>query len=83
MKFPNLVYAISLKRLPHYEIARAADISEWRFSRLLNGRSEFSSVECERLAQVLGFDRDWLFDSPEPPRRILEAETTPATACGG
>jgi hypothetical protein len=80
MKFPNLVYAISLKRLPHYEIARAAEISEWRFSRLLNGRGEFSPVERERLAQVLSFDRDWLFDTPKPPRRIFEGETTPAMA---
>ena len=69
MKFPNLVYAISLKRLPHYEIAQAAKISEWRFSRLLNGRSEATVAERERIATVLGFDQSWLFAQPRPPIR--------------
>lgn len=81
MKFPNLVYAISLKHRPHYEVAQEAKISEWRFSRQLNGRTEISPTERERIAQVLGFDRDWLFETPKPPRpRIFESETTPATA---
>jgi hypothetical protein len=79
MKFPNLVYAISLKRLPHYEIAQAARVSEWRFSRLLNGRSEFTPAERLRIANVLGFDQGWLFEAPKPPRpQIFEGGTTPA-----
>lgn len=81
MKFPNLVYAISLKRLPHYEIAQAARISEWRFSRLLNGRSEATPAERVRIADVLGFEQGWLFETPKPPKpRIFEGETSPATA---
>ncbi len=79
MRFPNLVYAISLKRLPHYEIAQEVGISEWRFSRLLKGRSEFLPAERERVAGVLGFDQGWLFETPNPPKpRIFEGETTPA-----
>lgn len=82
MKFPNLVYAISLKRLPHYEIAQMAKISEWRFSRRLNGRGEFSPTECTRLAEALGFDESWLFERPRPPKpRIFEGETAPAMSC--
>lgn len=81
MKFLNLVYAISLQRKPHYEIAQAVGISEWRFSRLLNGRSEFTPVERARIADVLGFDKAWLFETPKPPKsRIFEGETTPAMA---
>jgi hypothetical protein len=81
MKFPNLVYAISLKRLPHYEIAQSARISEWRFSRLLNGRSECTPAERLRIADALGFDQGWLFETPKPPKpRIFEGETTPEMA---
>jgi cyanate lyase len=80
MKFPNLVYAISLKRLPHYEIAQAVGMSEWRFSRLLNGRSELLDAERKRIAEVLGFDDDWLFERPKPKPRAFDAETTAATA---
>lgn len=81
MKFLNLVYAISLQRKPHYEIAQAVGISEWRFSRLLNGRSEFLAAERRRIAEVLGFDEGWLFETPKPPKpRIFEGETTPAMA---
>jgi len=80
MKFPNLAYAISLKRRPHYEIAQAVGISEWRFSRLLNGRSELLDAERKQIAEVLGFDLDWLFERPEPKPRTFEAETTGAVA---
>jgi hypothetical protein len=81
MKFPNLVYAISLKRLPHYEIAQSAKISEWRFSRLLNRRSEFTPVERERIAGILGFDQGWLFETPKPLKsRFLDDEPTRAMA---
>jgi hypothetical protein len=80
MKFPNLVYAISLKRLPHYEIAQTVGMSEWRFSRLLNGRSELLNVERKRIAEVLDFDVDWLFERPKPKPRAFASETTAAMA---
>ena len=80
MRFPNLVYAISLKRLPHYEIAQAVGMSEWRFSRLLNGRSELRDAERKRIAEVLGFDVGWLFERPQPKPRAFDTETTGAVA---
>lgn len=81
MKFLNLVYAISLQRRRHYEIAQAVGISEWHFSRLLNGRSEFTPTERRRIAEVLSLDEGWLFETPKPPkRRIFEGETTAAVA---
>lgn len=83
MKFPNLVYAISLKRLPHYEIAQAAKISEWRFSRVLNGRSEATPTERAQIAEVLGQDQGWLFETPRPPMRASIGSTAPAMACAG
>src|SRR5882762_10464234 len=69
MKFPNLVYAISLRRQTHYEIAQAVGMSEWRFSRLLNGRSEFTPIEREHVARTLNFDESWLFQKVMPPAR--------------
>lgn len=74
MKFPNVVYAISLRRQTHYEIAQVAGISEWRFSRLLNGRGEFTPRERERLAQALNFDESWLFQRVMPPTRSTHSE---------
>lgn len=76
MKFPNVAYAISFRRKPHYEVAQAAGISEWRLSRLLNGRSAFTSAERERLAEALGFEQEWLFEASRPPSRAFRS--TPA-----
>jgi hypothetical protein len=83
VKFPNLVYAISLRRQTHYEIAQVVGMSEWRFSRLLNGRSQFTPVEREQLARALNFDEAWLFQRVMPPMRNSHAEgaTVPAMAC--
>ena len=81
MKFPNLEYAISLRRLKQWEVAQAAGITEWRFSRSLNGRNEFTPIERVHIADVLKFDQAWLFETPKPPRqRIFEGESTPAMA---
>lgn len=81
MKFPNLEYAISLRRLKQWEVAQAAGITEWRFSRSLNGRSEFTPIERAHVADVLKFDQTWLFEAPKPPKsRILENETTAVMA---
>lgn len=80
-KLPT-VYAISLKRVPHYEITQETKISEWRFSRLLNGRSEATPIERKRIAKVLGLDEGWLFETPNPPKpRILTVDSNAATAC--
>jgi len=85
MKFPNLVYAISLRRQTHYEIAQSVGMSEWRFSRLINGRSEFTSGEREHVAQALNFDEAWLFQKVMPPARahVETGVVAAAMACSG
>jgi hypothetical protein len=67
MKFPNLVWAVAQRRLPHYRVAAAARMSESRFSRCLAGRLEFSPRERQTIAKVLGFPTWWLFKQVEPP----------------
>jgi transcriptional regulator with XRE-family HTH domain len=74
MQFPNLLFAISLNRLPHYAVAQATGISESRFSRLLNGRSEPTQPERARIASVLGYPEKWLFARPTPPERNENGE---------
>lgn len=70
MKYPNLVFAIAKRRFAHYEIAVAVGMSEWRFSRCLNGRSSFAPHEKTRIAEALNYDIAWLFESviPRPTR---------------
>lgn len=70
MKFPNLIWAAGQRRLPHYEVAAAADMSESRFSRCLTGRAEFSTEEQRRLAIFLDYPIHWLFEKVSPPERI-------------
>ena len=81
MHFPNIAYAAGVRGLVQYQLAEAAGMNESRMSRCLNGRFEFTPAERERIADVLGFEQAWLFETPKPPkRRILEGETTPAMA---
>jgi hypothetical protein len=67
MKFPNLVWAISQHRLPHYQAAAKAEMSEIKFSRCLSGRAEFSSEEQMKLAAFLEYPAGWLFLEVSPP----------------
>jgi len=67
VRYPNLRYAASLKRLRNYELARAVGMSEWRLSRVLTGRAEFTPAEREKICSLLGFSADWLFANPVPP----------------
>ena len=69
MKFPNLIWAIARRRLAHYELAVAAELTETKFSKGLNGRVEFSPEERLRIAKVLGYEQDWLFQEIVPPAR--------------
>jgi hypothetical protein len=75
MKFPNLVWTASQHRLPHYQVAAAADMSESRFSRCLSGRAEFSHAEKNKLAVCLGYPVAWLFQEVSPPARAQGLET--------
>ena len=67
MRFPNLMWALSQGRIPHYEAAVHAGINETRFSRCLSGRSKFSPEEQERLARFVGYPRLWVFQEVIPP----------------
>jgi len=68
MLYPNLVWAMSNRRLPNYRVATLAELSESSFSRAVAGRRDFSPEERERIAKVLGFPAAWLFAEPRPPR---------------
>ena len=68
MRFPNLIWAIDEKRLAHYELAARVGMDASRFSRCLRGRFEFAPHERQRIAEVLGYPLDWLFEEAKPPR---------------
>jgi transcriptional regulator with XRE-family HTH domain len=73
--FPNLAYAVDVRGLAQYELAQRARMSESRLSRCMNGRSEFSSDERERISVVLALDESWLFERPSLPKpRHFESE---------
>jgi transcriptional regulator with XRE-family HTH domain len=81
VKFPNIAYAADVRGLAQYQLALNARMSKYRLSRCMNGRSEFSSDERERISVALGFDESWLFERPNPPRpRACESEATHAVA---
>src|SRR5580704_8323210 len=67
VKYPNIAYAADIRGLAQYQLASSAGMSETRLSRCVNGRTEFSPEERNRVAQVLGFDEPWLFERPKPP----------------
>jgi transcriptional regulator with XRE-family HTH domain len=68
VKFPNIAYAADVRGLAQYQLASNARMSESRLSRCMNGRSEFSDDERERISAALGFDESWLFERPSPPK---------------
>jgi len=80
MRFPNLVWAIGQHRLAHYEVAGSAGMSEARFSRCLNGRFEFSEGERVKIAGLLGYSQEWLFEQitlPELAKLIEDGGKSP------
>lgn len=67
MKFPNLFWALSEKGLAHWKIAVNIPMEPSAFSRRLNGRGDFTATEQERIAGLLGYPAEWLFQIPMPP----------------
>jgi transcriptional regulator with XRE-family HTH domain len=67
LRFPNLLWAIA-QQGPRYRFAAVLGESESWLSRRLAGRFEFSDEERQRIAQELGYPRDWLFQILAPPR---------------
>jgi hypothetical protein len=72
MRFPNLCWALSERRLSHWQFAICIPMEPSTFSRRLNGRGDFTPSESERIAHLLGFPGDWLFQEPVPPRLSSE-----------
>jgi hypothetical protein len=72
MKFANVLWAITNDGRKHYRLAMAMGCTEIRFSRCLSGRSNFTSEEQGKLAQVLGYSREWLFRKVKPPARLTQ-----------
>lgn len=67
MKFPNLCWALSEKGLAHWRVAVEIPMEPSTFSRRLNGRKDFTAIERERLAHLLGYPAEWLFQILVPP----------------
>jgi transcriptional regulator with XRE-family HTH domain len=58
----NLRWKVQTTGRKNYEVARAAGLSESRFSRALAGRADLTAGEQDRIAKALGVeDRTWLF----------------------
>jgi len=68
VRYPNLVWAIGVKRLAHYELAAEIKVERTHFSRCLHGMSEFSPHQITRIAEVLGYPPGWLLEKPIPPK---------------
>jgi hypothetical protein len=68
VKFPNLYWAIDNRRLAHYEFSACVHMERTRFSRCLNGLTEFAPDEKDRIAEILEFPAEWLFLGAMPPR---------------
>jgi len=79
MLFPNLIWAVSERRLPHYELARLSELSESKLSRGLSGRRAFNDEEKCRIAEVLGYSSAWLFQEVKPPRAACLGRGTRTT----
>jgi hypothetical protein len=68
MGYPNLLWILANKKIPHYRLANRVGISESRFSRALNGRQKFSTGERRVISKIMGYSERWLFASPNVPR---------------
>jgi hypothetical protein len=67
MRFANLVWAIAHRGFRRFQVSSQLKISESRFSRALNGRSEFRGAERAGIARLLNYPEQWLFEETRPP----------------
>ena len=74
MKFPNIHWALSERRIAQFQLADAIGWGESKFSRALSGRVEFTPEERMKIAEVLGFPEPWIFQEVVPPRLDGEAQ---------
>ena len=70
MCFPNLAWAMAQHRIVQYQIARALGISEGTLSVRLRGRVQFAPHEKARIAELVGYQAEWLFAEIAPPAGV-------------
>jgi hypothetical protein len=82
LRFPNLVWAIRDRRLPHYKLALQTHIERTRLSRCMNGQFEFAPHEKTRIAEVLRRTEDFLFAEPQlaQTKKTLKTSIAPEPA---
>lgn len=78
--YPNLLWALKIRRLAHFELSQSVRMEPSRFSRCLNGRLEFSPIFRQRIAEVLGFEEAWLFAETTPRSFVATSEHVGATS---
>jgi transcriptional regulator with XRE-family HTH domain len=66
MRFPNLVWAIR-ECGSQFQFAAKLGANESWLSRRLTGRIQFSAEDQSRIAEILGYPANWLFQTPQPP----------------
>lgn len=59
--------------LPHREVAERAGMTPDAFSRSVNDKRQFASVELARIAELTGADLHWLVTGQPDPRRLIVA----------
>ena len=82
--YPNLKLQIWRSGLRQNRLAKALNINETAFSRIMNGFREPSPELQGALAKFFNCEPQWLFEREEPlhahPHREPETETATATA---
>jgi transcriptional regulator with XRE-family HTH domain len=73
VRFPNLAWAIR-RHGSQFQFAAQLRESESWVSRRLSGRVEFTDNDRERVAEILGYPANWLFQPPKPPARSQSAQ---------
>lgn len=76
MHYPNLLWAVRQSG-SQFQLAAVLGESESWLSRRLTGRVDFATEDRVRIAQALGYPDEWLFQTPTPPSRQIEAQTDP------
>lgn len=74
MRFPNLAWAAKQNGLTHFKVAAGVGMSESGFSRCLNGRLDFSREKKRKIADLLGYPANWLFQEITPPEPLRKLE---------
>ena len=68
MKYANLHVAMKMRRIKQYELGTTLGLSAPTVSLKLSGRIAMTPEERQKIADVLGYTADWLFQELTPPR---------------